>query len=37
VALLLDGRIIEINDVDSFFSSPNDDRTAAFIGGEMVY
>jgi len=37
VALLLDGYIIEINDVHSFFESPNDQRTAAFIGGEMVY
>lgn len=37
VALLLDGRIVEIGDVQSFFESPNDSRTAAFIGGEMVY
>jgi ABC-type phosphate transport system ATPase subunit len=37
VALLLDGRIIEIDDVDPFFESPGDPRTAAFIGGEMVY
>ena len=37
VALLLDGQIIEIDDVGAFFESPNDPRTAAFIGGEMVY
>lgn len=37
VALLLDGRIIEIDEVQSFFESPGDPRTAAFIGGEMVY
>ncbi len=37
VALLLDGRIVEIGDVHSFFESPSDPRTAAFIGGEMVY
>ncbi|HSG18677.1 MAG TPA: phosphate ABC transporter ATP-binding protein [Anaerolineae bacterium] len=37
VALLLDGRIIEIGDVDRFFEAPGDPRTAAFIGGEMVY
>jgi len=37
VAFLLDGRIIEIGDVNSFFESPRDPRTAAFIGGEMVY
>ncbi|UCG26293.1 MAG: phosphate ABC transporter ATP-binding protein [Chloroflexota bacterium] len=37
VALLLDGRIIEIDDIEPFFESPKDQRTAAFIGGEMVY
>ena len=37
VALLLEGQIVEIDDVDSFFHSPDDPRTAAFIGGEMVY
>ena len=37
VALLLEGRIVEIGDVDSFFQSPTDPRTAAFVGGEMVY
>jgi tungstate transport system ATP-binding protein len=37
VALLLDGRIVEIGDVHPFFESPGDPRTAAFIGGEMVY
>lgn len=37
VALLLDGRIVEINDAESFFNNPADPRTAAFVGGEMVY
>lgn len=37
VALLLEGRIVEIADVDSFFQSPRDPRTAAFVRGEMVY
>lgn len=37
VALLLDGCIIEINDARTFFNSPVDGRTAAFINGEMVY
>jgi tungstate transport system ATP-binding protein len=37
VALMLDGRIIEIGRVESFFDDPRDPRTAAFIGGEMVY
>jgi tungstate transport system ATP-binding protein len=34
---LLDGRLIEITDVKTFFEAPADPRTAAFTGGEMVY
>jgi tungstate transport system ATP-binding protein len=37
VALMLDGRIIEINDTEDFFNNPADPRTVAFVGGEMVY
>ena len=37
VALLLDGQIVEIDDVETFFRSPRDPRTAAFVRGEMVY
>lgn len=37
VALLLEGRIVEIADVDPFFQSPADPRTAAFVRGDMVY
>jgi tungstate transport system ATP-binding protein len=37
VALLLEGRIVEIADVESFFQSPRDPRTSAFVRGEMVY
>jgi tungstate transport system ATP-binding protein len=37
VALLLEGQIVEITDVDAFFESPRDPRTAAFVRGEMVY
>ncbi|MEE8392536.1 MAG: phosphate ABC transporter ATP-binding protein [Anaerolineae bacterium] len=37
VALLLDGQIVEIADVETFFQSPRDPRTAAFVRGEMVY
>lgn len=37
VALLLDGRIIEMADVKAFFESPQDPRTGAFVRGEMVY
>ena len=36
VALLLDGRIVEVADVETFFTSPSDPRTAAFVRGEMV-
>jgi tungstate transport system ATP-binding protein len=37
VALLLDGRIVEIADTPVFFESPRDERTAAFVRGDMVY
>jgi tungstate transport system ATP-binding protein len=37
VALLLDGQIVEIDDVETFFHAPRDPRTAAFVGREMVY
>jgi tungstate transport system ATP-binding protein len=37
VALLLEGRVVEVNQVDAFFQSPRDPRTAAFVRGEMVY
>jgi len=37
VVLLLDGQIVETGDVRTLFESPRDPRTAAFIGGEMVY
>jgi tungstate transport system ATP-binding protein len=36
-ALLLDGQVIEVADADTFFDSPCDPRTAAFVRGEMVY
>jgi len=36
-ALMLDGRIVEVADVGTFFQSPQDPRTAAFVRGEMVY
>ena len=36
-ALMLEGRIIEIADTDTFFNRPSDPRTAAFVRGEMVY
>ena len=37
VALMLDGQIVEVADVEAFFESPQDPRTAAFVRGEMVY
>jgi tungstate transport system ATP-binding protein len=37
VALLLDGQLVEVADTKSFFESPRDPRTAAFVRGEMVY
>ncbi len=37
VALLLEGRIVEVADVQDFFEQPTDPRTAAFVRGEMVY
>ncbi|MBN1319044.1 MAG: phosphate ABC transporter ATP-binding protein [Anaerolineales bacterium] len=37
VSLLLEGRIIETSDVDTFFNRPRDPRTAAFVRGDMVY
>ncbi|MBX2997469.1 MAG: phosphate ABC transporter ATP-binding protein [Caldilineaceae bacterium] len=36
-ALMLDGRIVEAADVHRFFESPRDERTSAFVRGEMVY
>jgi len=36
VALLLEGEIVEVADVEDFFRSPGDPRTAAFVRGEMV-
>jgi tungstate transport system ATP-binding protein len=37
VALLLEGQVVEVSDVETFFESPRDPRTAAFVRGEMVY
>jgi len=37
VALLLEGRIVEVGEVEEFFEAPRDPRTAAFVRGEMVY
>lgn len=37
IAFLLDGRLVEIADVSTFFNSPTEPRTAAFVRGDMVY
>jgi tungstate transport system ATP-binding protein len=37
VGLMLGGRIVEVTDTTSFFESPTDPRTAAFVRGDMVY
>lgn len=37
VALLLDGRVVELAVTNAFFDTPQDPRTAAFVRGEMVY
>lgn len=37
IALLMEGRIVEIADTRTFFEAPQDVRTAMFTRGEMVY
>jgi len=37
VALMLEGKIIELEDAETFFESPKDPRTRAFVRGKMVY
>lgn len=37
VGLLLNGQLVELSDTASFFDTPRDARTAAFVRGEMVY
>jgi tungstate transport system ATP-binding protein len=37
VALLLEGEVVEVAPVERFFESPEDERTAAFVQGDMVY
>ena len=37
VAFLLDGKVVEVNDVETFFEAPSDERTRAFVNGEMIY
>jgi tungstate transport system ATP-binding protein len=37
IALILDGKIVEVTEAEAFFEHPGDPRTAAFVRGEMVY
>jgi tungstate transport system ATP-binding protein len=37
VGLMLAGRVVEVADTPTFFDSPSDPRTAAFVRGDMVY
>jgi tungstate transport system ATP-binding protein len=37
VGLLLEGGIVEVAGATDFFESPQDPRTEAFVGGEMIY
>ncbi len=37
VGLLLDGQLVEVSNVNTFFEAPKDPRTAAFVEGRMVY
>lgn len=37
VALLLSGGLVEVSSVETFFENPADQRTAAFVRGDMVY
>lgn len=37
IALILDGQIVEIGATEAFFNSPVDERTRAFIHGDMTY
>jgi tungstate transport system ATP-binding protein len=37
VAFLMSGEIIEVSEAETFFSHPDDSRTAAFVRGEMIF
>jgi tungstate transport system ATP-binding protein len=37
VALLLDGRIVEVGPVKEFFENPQDPSTLAFVRGEFAF
>jgi len=37
MALMWDGQVVEVADKKRFFEAPEDERTAAFVSGELVY
>lgn len=37
VALMLSGRLVEVSEVERFFSRPKKEETAAFVSGDLVY
>lgn len=37
IALMWDGEVVEVSDKNTFFESPEDQRTAAFVRGDVVY
>ncbi|RPI24636.1 MAG: phosphate ABC transporter ATP-binding protein [Chloroflexota bacterium] len=37
VALMLEGKVVEVANAECFFTAPTDPRTAAFVRGDMVY
>lgn len=37
VLFLLDGAAVEVAETEAFFAAPSDERTKAFVNGEMVY
>src|SRR5205807_8476251 len=37
VALLLDGRLVEVAPMQTFFEAPSDPRTTAFVQGKLIY
>lgn len=37
VALLLNGHLVEVSNVDKFFTDPDDERVQHFVRGQMIY
>ncbi len=37
VGILLNGELIEVNSIEGIFTAPRDERSAAFVKGEMIY